>query len=212
MVVPACQLPGGLEWLVTLNCILALHILELRKPGVSGELETECLLIGCFFSLSLGPRLSGHLQKCPRVHFLTGSCALWKPPTFPSSPSCACVLWHTWNKMELTRSYYSFSANLFLGRFIFWPTLHTLVADSHRIQNQVVSIRLVNSVHNPLHSPAFVLPGNMCISCFPPQARTSTLLFGHSNIPHKATLNFCQKKMHPTIRFLGRCQVGNANV
>lgn len=40
----------------------------------------------------------------------------------------------------------------------------SLVADSHRIQNPVVSISLLNSVHTLFQSPTFALPRNVYIS------------------------------------------------
>lgn len=86
--------------------------------------------------------------------------------------------------------------SLFLQKFIFWATLQSLVADSRRIQNQVVFISLLNCVHPLFQSFAFVLPGIVCIlyifSLSKPEHQHCC--FRHLDIPRKATLNFCQVK------------------
>lgn len=57
----------------------------------------------------------------------------------------------------------------FLRRFLFWPTPHSSVADSHRIQNQVVSVSLLISAH-PISVSYISSRERMRLSLsFPPQ-------------------------------------------
>ena len=98
------------------------------------------------------PKWTEHLQKCPYmiVHRLQHT---EDDPYY----SFSCV-WYTWNKVKPTPSFCCAQPNFFLCRFIF-STLQALVADSHRIQNQVESISLLNSVHTLVQSPTFSLLG-----------------------------------------------------
>ena len=114
------------------------------------------------------PRLTEHLQKCPHVIIpLTAD-----NPCRSFSPASAR------NKTKPTLSFCSVQPHFFPRRVLFWPILQSSVAGGHRIQNQVVSLSLLSSVHTLHHPPLFVLPGNICMSMyiFPLKTRASTLL------------------------------------
>lgn len=123
--------------------------------------------------------LTEHLQKC--------SYMIFSLHVTQTAPSCVCLLYVLQSEIN---SVISQCLTNLLWKFIFRPTLQSLVADSHRIQNQVVSISLFNCVRPLFQSLAFVLPGIVCISVYIFPLRTSTLLFLTLRHPTQSHIEF----------------------
>lgn len=157
---------------MTHNSKLRFGLANLRRWGGLGSWVSwrrTCILIRCFCSL---PRCLCWLSICrnaPTWSF-TDSCSLHTTHTAPSRVRLLHALQTKWSPLC-----HSQCLTNPLWKFIFWPTLQSSVADTHRIQNQVVSLSLLNCVR-PLFL-AFVLPGIVCISVYIFPLRTSTLLF-----------------------------------
>lgn len=122
--------------------------------GLGWVRDKSIFLIGCSFLLLPEPQLTEHLQKC--LYMTTHRLLLTVDDPHCSSlcVSALITLGTKWSQLC------HFTTKLLSVKIYILVYTQSLVADSHRIQNQVVSVSLLNSVHTLSQSPTFVLPGN----------------------------------------------------